>query len=286
MYLSSPFPKHTKRNSGGMATTQAVRLGCGDKNGRSIFPPFSSYASSRSFRRRSRYGDIGGESARVRKRKIFRVEAAGAASSSSKNIDETTRTNKSNNDKQVRTFYTFKPGETVEMLSEYVGVDVEALKALNPGVDLDFVFPGDRVVVHVERQREQERKEVKDEEVRKKVATMVDARIEQRQQQQQQQQQQQRGRRIKEEEKQKRAARMEEERNNQRRREKEAQLLKKAEKEQQQSKTKKQVQVQAMKKPAPVFNAGAAMFVASVPALAISTRLGYFNPVLDAFGKV
>ena len=27
------------------------------------------------------------------------------------------------------------------MLSEYVGVDVEALKALNPGVDLDFVFP-------------------------------------------------------------------------------------------------------------------------------------------------
>ena len=83
------------------------------------------------------------------------------------------------------------------MLSEYVGVDVEALKALNPGVDLNFVFPGDRVVVHVERQREQERKEVKDEEVRKKVTTMVDARVEQRQQQQQQQQ---RGRRIKEEE--------------------------------------------------------------------------------------
>lgn len=61
----------------------------------------------------------------------------------------------------MRTFYTFKPGETVEMLSEYVGVDVSVLKALNPGVDLDFVFPGDRVVVHVERQQEQEQQRAK-----------------------------------------------------------------------------------------------------------------------------
>ena len=90
---------------------------------------------------------------------MMRVEAAAASSSSSKNfIDKENETQGQNKDKQVRTFYTFKPGETVEMLSEYVGVDVEALKALNPGVDLDFVFPGDRVVVHVERQREREQK--------------------------------------------------------------------------------------------------------------------------------
>ena len=62
---------------------------------------------------------------------MMRVEAA--ASSSSKNfIDKENETQGQNKDKQVRTFYTFKPGETVEMLSEYVGVDVEALKALNP----------------------------------------------------------------------------------------------------------------------------------------------------------
>jgi hypothetical protein len=81
---------------------------------------------------------------------------------------------------------------------------------------------------------------------------------------------------------------MEEERNERRRREKEEKLLKKAEKEQrqQQKKMKKQVQLQATKRAAPVFNAGAAMFVASVPVLAISTRLGFFNPVLDTFGKV
>ena len=89
-------------------------------------------------------------------------------------------------------------------------------------------------------------------------------------------------------EKEKRAARMEEERNERRRREKEEKLLKKAEKEQrqQQKKMKKQVRLQATKRAAPVFNAGAAMFVASVPVLAISTRLGFFNPVLDTFGKV
>ena len=64
------------------------------------------------------------------------------------------------------------------MLSEYVGVDVSVLKALNPGVDLDFVFPGDRVVVHVERQQEQEQQRAKEEaydEVREKVPAAVDS---------------------------------------------------------------------------------------------------------------
>ena len=92
------------------------------------------------------------------------VEGAASSSSfsSARNREAKTKANQ-NKDKQVRTFYTFKPGETVEMLSEYVGVDVSVLKALNPGVDLDFVFPGDRVVVHVERQQEQEQQRAKEE---------------------------------------------------------------------------------------------------------------------------
>ena len=217
---------------------------------------------------------------------MMRVEAAAASSSSKNFIDKENETQGQNKDKQVRTFYTFKPGETVEMLSEYVGVDVEALKALNPGVDLDFVFPGDRVVVHVEREREREQKEVKDEGVREKVAAVVDSQGNTQQRDNNNTDKNQERRLNKEKEK--RAARMEEERNERRRREKEEKLLKKAEKEQrqQQKKMKKQVQLQATKRAAPVFNAGAAMFVASVPVLAISTRLGFFNPVLDTFGKV
>mmetsp|Transcript_558 Transcript_558/g.1994 ORF Transcript_558/g.1994 Transcript_558/m.1994 type:complete len:408 (-) Transcript_558:954-2177(-) len=223
---------------------------------------------------------------RQKRKAMMRVEAAAASSSSKNFIDKENETQGQNKDKQVRTFYTFKPGETVEMLSEYVGVDVEALKALNPGVDLDFVFPGDRVVVHVERQREREQKEVKDEGVREKVAAVVDSQGNTRQRDNNNTDKNQERRLNKEKEK--RAARMEEERNERRRREKEEKLLKKAEKEQrqQQKKMKKQVQLQATKRAAPVFNAGAAMFVASVPVLAISTRLGFFNPVLDTFGKV
>ena len=66
------------------------------------------------------------------------------------------RQRRDDNNKKVRTFYTFKPGETVEMLAEYIGVDVSKLKELNPNVDLDFVFPGDRVVVHVQSAPPQE----------------------------------------------------------------------------------------------------------------------------------